>query len=92
MTLYRHFPSKDDLIVAYLERTNEQLLEWMEGLVRAPPRPAGRTSRRSSKGSRSWRRAPSASGCSFVAAAGETPTDHPGHTAAAAHKRAVARI
>jgi hypothetical protein len=28
-----HFASRDDLIAAYLERTNEQLLEWMEGLI-----------------------------------------------------------
>lgn len=31
MTLYAHFPSKDDLIVAYLERANEQFWAWLEG-------------------------------------------------------------
>ena len=40
MTLYRHFPSKDDLIVVYLERTNLQLLAWMDGLI-APHTDAG---------------------------------------------------
>jgi AcrR family transcriptional regulator len=89
MTLYRHFPSKDDLIAAYLERTNGQLLAWMEGLIAAHEDP------RSSleavfEGVAKLASSPECLGCAFVAAAGEFPEpDHPGHRVATAHKRAV---
>ena len=81
--MYRHFPSKDDLIVAYLERTNEQLLEWMEGLIASHRSPRAALEA-IFDGSRSSRRAPECLGCTFVAA-GEFPEpDHLGHKAAAA--------
>ena len=89
MTLYRHFPSKDDLIAAYLERTNEQLLAWMEGLI-APHRDPRAALEAVFDGVAKLASSPECLGCAFVAAAGEFPEpDHPGHQAAAAHKRAV---
>jgi len=91
MTLYRHFPSKDDLIAAYLERTNEQLLAWMEGLIAShrDPRVALEAL---FDGVGKLASSPECLGCAFVAAAGEFPEhDHPGHEAAMAHKRAVLR-
>jgi AcrR family transcriptional regulator len=89
MTLYRHFPSKDDLIGAYLERTNEQLLAWMEGLIAShrDPRVALEAV---FDGVAKLASSPECLGCTFVAAAGEFPEpDHPAHKAAAAHKRAI---
>jgi AcrR family transcriptional regulator len=89
MTLYRHFPSKDDLIAAYLDRTNQQLLAWMDGLIaaHADPRSALEAV---FEGVAKLASSPECLGCAFVAAAGEFPEpDHPGHRVAAAHKRAV---
>src|SRR5918999_3082396 len=39
-TLYRHFPSKDDLVLAFLERREER---WTRGLVEAEARLRGDT-------------------------------------------------
>lgn len=89
MTLYRHFPSKDDLIAAYLERTNEQLLAWMDGLI-APHDDPRRALEAVFEGVAKLASSPECLGCAFVGAAGEFPEpDHPGHRAAAVHKRAV---
>jgi AcrR family transcriptional regulator len=89
MTLYRHFPSKDDLIAAYLERTNEQLLAWMEGLIAAHEDPRSALEA-VFEGVAKLASSPECLGCAFVAAAGEFPEpDHPGHRVATTHKRAV---
>jgi AcrR family transcriptional regulator len=39
-TLYRHFPSKDDLVIAFLERREEK---WTKGFVEAGARARGKT-------------------------------------------------
>jgi AcrR family transcriptional regulator len=89
MTLYRHFPSKDALIAAYLERTNEQLLAWMEGLI-APNDDPRKALEAVFEGVAKLASSPECLGCAFVGAAGEFPEpDHPGHRAAVDHKRAV---
>jgi len=88
MTLYAHFPSKDDLIVAYLERANQQFWAWLEGAsVAAGPRAkllamfdaVGRLAD-----------SPQCLGCTFQGTAAEFPDpEHPGHRVALAHKQAV---
>lgn len=89
MTLYRHFPSKDDLIAVYLERTNQQLLTWMEGLI-APHDDPRKALEAVFEGVAKLASSPECLGCAFVRAAGEFPEpDHPGHRAAVEHKRAV---
>ncbi len=89
MTLYRHFPSKDDLIAAYLERSNERFWAWFDPLV------AGREDPREAleavfDGVAELAVSPHCLGCTFVGAAAEFPEpDHPGHRVATAHKRAL---
>ena len=89
MTLYRHFPSKDALIAAYLERTNDELVEWMEGLI-APHQDRRAALEAVFEGLAKLASSPECLGCAFVGAAAEFPElDHPGHRAALAHKRHV---
>jgi AcrR family transcriptional regulator len=89
MTLYRHFPSKDELIAAYLRRANHQLLEWMEGLI-APHQDPRAALEAVFEGVAKLASSPQCLGCAFVGAAAEFPEfDHPGHQAALAHKRQV---
>jgi AcrR family transcriptional regulator len=93
MTLYRHFPSKDDLIVAYLQDSNEKFWAWFD---EATAMPAGGT-----RGAREqllgFFRAleklaaqPTCYGCPFLNTAVDFPErEHPGHQVALAHKQAV---
>ncbi|HTU86920.1 MAG TPA: TetR/AcrR family transcriptional regulator [Solirubrobacteraceae bacterium] len=86
-TMYRHFASKQDLVLAFLER-REQLWtrDWLEAEV---------TSRASDPRERllaifdvfdSWFRAPDFEGCSFINVLLEHPSrGHPVHRAAAAY-------
>lgn len=88
MTLYRHFPSKDDLVVAYLSERDAAFRERLEAEL------AGRHD--------PWQRAlapadlyraaaeePGFHGCAFVNAGAELAEDHPGRGVIAAHKRWV---
>ena len=89
MTLYRHFPSKDDLIAAYLERANAEFWEWLDGEISAVGDPREKLI---AAFTATAKLATSAHclGCTFQAAASEFPElDHPGHEVALAHKRRV---
>jgi len=90
-SLYRHFRSKDDLIVAYLERANANFWDWFDEAVAEPASPREKlvaafeaTERLSTSAD--------CLGCAFQAAASEFPEpDHPGHDAARRHKLEVLR-
>lgn len=88
MSLYRHFPSKDDLIVAYLERSNEQFWAWFEGaLGEGSPR---QQLLRVFEELAGFATSPACFGCMFQLAAADFPDPHhPANRAALAHKRAV---
>lgn len=90
MSLYRSFPSKDDLVVAFLEAADRRYWAWWERVVaRHPNDPRaqlGALFRAIAKRTRSadYR------GCPFVNTATEFPdADHPGRAVALANKRAV---
>lgn len=89
MTLYRHFPSKDDLVAAYLEQANEQFWQWIEGATADVTDPRekilaifGAIGKQATS--------PQCLGCSFQGAALEFPAqEHPAHRVAIAHKEMV---
>lgn len=89
-TLYRHFESKDELIVAALNRWDEESRTWLvEGMKRH-----GKTPRDQIIGLfdtlEEWFSEPGFHGCMFVSATLEYPTtESPIHRAAAAYKHWV---
>jgi len=89
MTLYAHFPSKDDLIVAYLERANEQFWEWLDGASAGVDAPRARLVAMFDAVGK-LANSPQCLGCTFQGTAAEFPDpEHPGHRVALAHKQAV---
>jgi AcrR family transcriptional regulator len=89
MTLYRHFPSKDALIAAYLEDANARFWVWFdEALGEGGPR-AQLEQLFDAVGVLANH--PTCLGCTFQSSAAEFPDpSHSGHAVAIAHKRAVA--
>ncbi|MCG8358774.1 MAG: TetR/AcrR family transcriptional regulator [Kiloniellales bacterium] len=90
-TLYRHFDSKDELIVAALNRWDGESRAWLEGEMAR----RGTTPREQilalfdTLGD--WFREPGFQGCMFINAAVEfADQDNPIHQAAADHKRQFA--
>lgn len=89
MTLYRHFPSKDDLIVAYLEKSNQVFWERLEQQTSGIADPTEQLIAIFS-GIEQFASRPENLGCTFQAVASDFPdAEHPGHQVAIAHKRAV---
>lgn len=86
-SLYAHFPSKDDLIKAYLERMSERARARLEEAIAA----AGPDPRRQLlalfDAIHGWSSSPDFRGCPFTNAAGElADPDHPGCTAITCHR------
>lgn len=89
MTLYRHYPSKDDLIVAYLNDGNELFWTNFEEITKDAP-----TAREKLlaffQGLQDYVTTPACYGCPFLNVATEYPeTDYPGHQVALEHKQSV---
>lgn len=93
MTLYHHFPSKEALIVAALERRAEQVREGMRAAVAA----AGKSPRKRLLAVFNWHGAWFASddfnGCAFIRAVAEYPEiDSPVHQEVLRHKQAAVEM
>jgi AcrR family transcriptional regulator len=87
-TLYRYFPSKDDLVVAYLEGRNQQFWQLFEAAIA----PFADDPKQQLLAIFAWLDQLLASeqnhGCPFLMVASEFPaTDYPGHQVAIAHKK-----
>ncbi len=88
MSLYRHFPSKDDLIVAYLERSNERFWAWFENALGegSPREQLVRVFHELGR----FATSPACFGCMFQLAAADFPDPaHRANAVALAHKTAV---
>jgi AcrR family transcriptional regulator len=90
-TLYHHFSSKDDLVVAYLDQSNERFWAWFDDAVAREEEPRARLVALFEAVGR-LARSPECLGCTFQGTAAEFPDpDHPGHRVARRHKQAVVR-
>ncbi len=90
MTLYRHFPSKNALIVAYLERTSEQFWVWFVQATSQHPGSPRAQLVAVFEALEKLVATPICYGCPFLHVATEFPDEgHPGHQVARQHKLAV---
>jgi AcrR family transcriptional regulator len=89
MTLYRHYPSKDDLIVAYLKDSNELFWNHFEEITKDAPTARGKLLA-FFESLQEYVMTPACYGCPFLNVATEYPqTDYPGHQVAIEHKQSV---
>lgn len=92
MSLYRHFPSKEDLVVAYLTERNQQYWRWWDETMAQHPGDARRQIHDYFTWVASRVTKPGYRGCPMTNAAVEFPEpDHPGRAVSAAHKRELQR-
>lgn len=92
MTLYHHFASKEELIVAVLEARSAKLCEALDEALATAGRSPARRLAAVFEGLKKWFATDEFKGCAFIRALSEYPEpDHPIHVAAWAHKRAMNR-
>ena len=90
MTLYHHFRSKDELILAALRRQDEQFRNWMMREVEQRSGDPCSQLLGVFDVLEQWWRSDQFQGCPFIHAAAEFGApEHPVHAAAAEHKRLV---
>ena len=89
MTLYRHFPSKDDLITAFLRDSNEDFWDYFEQSTKDAPTARGKLLA-FFETLQDYAVSPACYGCPFINVATEYPeTDYAGHQVALEHKQSV---
>jgi AcrR family transcriptional regulator len=86
MSLYRAFPSKDDLIAAFLEMRDKTYWEWWDSVVARHPGDPARQLRAVFEAVAKRTSGPQYRGCPFVNMSVEFPDhDHPGRQVVARH-------
>lgn len=89
MTLYRHYPSKDDLITAYLRDSDELFWNGFEQITKDAATPREKLLA-FFESLQEYVSSPACYGCPFLNVATEYPeTDYPGHQVAIDHKQSV---
>lgn len=89
MTLYRHYQSKDDLISAYLEDSDDLFWRSFDEITRAGANPQD-TLLAFFEGLQGYLTSPACYGCPFLNAVAEYPEpEYPGHQIALRHKQSV---
>ena len=89
MTLYRHFPSKDDLIVAYLKDSNDKFWAWFDEAISSADEPSSKLLA-FFQSLEKLAMTPTCFGCPFLNAVVDFPErEHPAHVVALEHKQAV---
>ena len=89
MTLYRHYPSKDDLIVAYLRGHDDIFWNNFEKITKDATTPREKLLV-FFEALQNYVKTPACHGCPFINVATEYPeTDYPGHQVAIEHKQSV---
>jgi AcrR family transcriptional regulator len=92
MSLYRSFPSKDELVAAYLERRDAAYWRWWDKVVARHPGDPRAQLLAIFEGIARVATRPHWRGCPFTNAATEFPDpDHPGRRVADANKRELRR-
>ncbi len=89
MTLYRHFPSKDDLIVAFLRQSDKEFWDYFEQSIKDAP-----TARAKLlaffEALQQYVVSPACYGCPFINVTSEYPeVEYVGHQVALEHKQSV---
>lgn len=88
-TLYRHFKSKDDLIVAYLQEMNRQFWAWLDGATASYDKPESQLIAIFDALAKLIS-TPTCYGCPFLIAISEFPDPaHPSHEVVLQNKQAV---
>lgn len=90
MTLYKHFRSKDELILAALRRRDEEFCRWFQAEVETRAATPHERILTVFDVLENWFKDPDFNGCCFIHAAGEyARKDDPIHVAAAEHKARI---
>ena len=90
MTLYHHFASKEDLIIAVLEKRDREIQAGLQAAVAAAGRSPSRRLLAVFDWLETWFASDDFKGCAFIRALSEFPEpSHPVHQTAWRHKQAV---